>query len=148
MLVQLIREFLGMPHVLQLSVLRRAPNASFLGLRLLEIKSCAAACTAVRSASGRRSSTGDLSTGGGRRRPTANGRVTVVVMRLASRFLMGVAIAAASSCLALATPASSAPNYQGLWWNAPPNSESGWGINLTHQGDVIFATWFTYDARR
>ena len=66
-------------------------------------------------------------------------------MRLASRFLMAVAIATASSCLALATPASSVPNYQGLWWNAPPNSESGWGITLTHQGDVIFATWFTYD---
>ncbi len=67
-------------------------------------------------------------------------------MRLASRFLMGAAIAAAASCLALATPASSAPNYQGLWWNSPPESESGWGINLTHQGDAIFATWFTYDA--
>lgn len=37
-------------------------------------------------------------------------------------------------------------NYQGLWWNAPAGSESGWGINLAHQGDVIFATWFTYDA--
>jgi hypothetical protein len=34
-------------------------------------------------------------------------------------------------------------NYQGLWWN--PN-ESGWGINFAHQGDIIFATWFTYDA--
>src|ERR1022692_2003086 len=36
-------------------------------------------------------------------------------------------------------------NYQGLWWNAPAESESGWGINFAHQGDVIFATWFTYD---
>ena len=36
-------------------------------------------------------------------------------------------------------------NYQGLWWAAPAASESGWGVNLTHQGDVIFATWFTYD---
>lgn len=35
-------------------------------------------------------------------------------------------------------------NFQGLWWNA---SESGWGINLNHQGDIIFATWFTYDAQ-
>ncbi len=26
-----------------------------------------------------------------------------------------------------------------------PESESGWGVNLTHQGDTIFATWFTYD---
>ena len=24
--------------------------------------------------------------------------------------------------------------------------ESGWGVNFTHQGDIIFATWFTYDA--
>jgi serine protease len=35
---------------------------------------------------------------------------------------------------------------QGLWWNAPGGSESGWGINFAHQGDVIFATWYTYDA--
>jgi len=36
-------------------------------------------------------------------------------------------------------------NYEGLWWNAPAGSESGWGINFAHQGDIIFATWFTYD---
>ena len=24
-------------------------------------------------------------------------------------------------------------NYQGLWWNAPENSASDWGINLIHQ---------------
>ena len=36
-----------------------------------------------------------------------------------------------------------ATNYTDLWWNA---SESGWGINFAHQGDMIFATWFTYDA--
>ena len=41
--------------------------------------------------------------------------------------------------LALAT------NYQDLWWAAPAASESGWGINLNHEGDTIFATWFTYD---
>jgi uncharacterized repeat protein (TIGR02543 family) len=40
-----------------------------------------------------------------------------------------------------------AANYQDLWWSAPPGSESGWGINFTHQGNVIFATWFTYDAQ-
>jgi hypothetical protein len=38
---------------------------------------------------------------------------------------------------------ASAANYQGLWWNA---SESGWGINLAHQGDQIYLTWYTYDA--
>ena len=37
------------------------------------------------------------------------------------------------------------PNYQGLWWKAPANSESGWGLNLAHQGDTVFASWFTYD---
>lgn len=35
-----------------------------------------------------------------------------------------------------------APNYQGLWWNA---AESGWGINLAHQGDAVYLTWYTYD---
>ena len=38
-----------------------------------------------------------------------------------------------------------AASYQGLWWNAPAGSEAGWGINFAHQGDVVFATWFTYD---
>jgi hypothetical protein len=36
-------------------------------------------------------------------------------------------------------------NYQGLWWAAPGGSEAGWGINFAHQGDTIFASWFTYD---
>jgi hypothetical protein len=40
---------------------------------------------------------------------------------------------------------SAATNYQDIWWNAPPGSESGWGINLVHQSNIIFATWFTYD---
>ncbi|MEO8536416.1 MAG: M64 family metallopeptidase [Betaproteobacteria bacterium] len=38
-----------------------------------------------------------------------------------------------------------ATNYQDLWWNAPPGSESGWGLNITHQGSTLFVTWFTYD---
>ncbi len=37
-----------------------------------------------------------------------------------------------------------ATNYQDLWW-AAGGTESGWGINLAHQGDSLFATWFTYD---
>ena len=37
---------------------------------------------------------------------------------------------------------ATATNYQDLWWN--PN-EAGWGINVTHQANVIFATLFTYD---
>ena len=34
-------------------------------------------------------------------------------------------------------------NYQDLWWNP---AESGWGVNVAHQGDKLFATLFTYDA--
>jgi hypothetical protein len=45
-----------------------------------------------------------------------------------------------------AAPPPPPANYEGLWWNAPAGSESGWGINFEHQGDIIFATWFTYDA--
>jgi len=51
------------------------------------------------------------------------------------------------SCTTASSAASlaAATNYQDLWWAAPAGSESGWGINLTHQGDTIFASWFTYD---
>jgi len=58
------------------------------------------------------------------------------------RFLFFIACAGL-----LASPLDAAPaaNYQGLWWRSPAESESGWGINFAHQGDVIFATWFTYD---
>jgi hypothetical protein len=51
--------------------------------------------------------------------------------------------AGASASVALGPPAFG--NYQGLWWKAPANSESGWGLNLAHQGDTVFASWFTYD---
>jgi hypothetical protein len=46
----------------------------------------------------------------------------------------------------VAAAQSPALNFEGSWWNAPGGSESGWGLNLAHQGDVIFASWFTYDA--
>ena len=32
-------------------------------------------------------------------------------------------------------------NYQDLWWNP---AESGWGVNVTHQGNILFATLFNY----
>ena len=43
-------------------------------------------------------------------------------------------------------PQAPSLNYQGIWWNAPAESESGWGINFAHQGDMIFAAWYTYDS--
>ncbi|HUP29543.1 MAG TPA: hypothetical protein VM122_05175, partial [Usitatibacter sp.] len=39
-----------------------------------------------------------------------------------------------------------AQNYQGLWWKSPGGSEAGWGLNIAHQGDVLFVTWHTYEA--
>src|SRR5262245_29569065 len=41
----------------------------------------------------------------------------------------------------LANDPSADVNFTDLWWNA---SESGWGINLAHQGDTIFSAWYTY----
>jgi hypothetical protein len=50
---------------------------------------------------------------------------------------------AAPVCTATSSSRQSATNYQDLWWNP---HESGWGINLTHQENTIFATLFTYDS--
>lgn len=52
------------------------------------------------------------------------------------------AILAASfvTCAAIAAPQA---DYGGLWWNP---SESGWGVTVDHQGDILFATLLTYDA--
>jgi lysyl endopeptidase len=47
------------------------------------------------------------------------------------------------SCGWSAFDRSFAQNYQDLWFN--PN-ESGWGVNITHQGNTLFATLFVYDA--
>ncbi len=45
----------------------------------------------------------------------------------------------------LTAGAAPALNFQSLWWHDPPLSESGWGLNIAHQGDILFVTWFTYD---
>ena len=57
----------------------------------------------------------------------------------------GIVDAGAAVLAAKNNPAIPAVQAEGLWWNAPAGSESGWGINFAQQGDVIFATWFTYD---
>ena len=38
---------------------------------------------------------------------------------------------------------SPAFDYTDLWWNP---TESGWGVSLTQQSNIIFAAWYTYDA--
>ena len=48
-----------------------------------------------------------------------------------------------ANCLPTAASRSGSTQYQDLWWNA---AESGWGINVTHQDNTLFATLFTYDS--
>jgi len=57
----------------------------------------------------------------------------------------GTGIVNAQAAVQAAQTVSGGANYQGIWWNSPAGSESGWGINFAHQGDTIFASWFTYD---
>jgi hypothetical protein len=57
----------------------------------------------------------------------------------------GIVNTGAAVRAAAATSGAAVPNYEGPWWRSPAGSESGWGLNLTHQGEVIVATWFTYD---
>ena len=64
----------------------------------------------------------------------------VAVSKTIERQVFG---ARAASCSGASGSRANATNYQDLWWNS---AESGWGINLTQQGDVIFATLFTYGA--
>ena len=45
-----------------------------------------------------------------------------------------------------AATASSETKFSALWYAFPAESEPGWGVNVVHQGDIVFATWFTYDA--
>lgn len=51
--------------------------------------------------------------------------------------------ARAAGCTPTTASRAGAANYQDLWWNP---AESGWGVNVTHQDDTLFATLFTYDA--
>jgi hypothetical protein len=46
------------------------------------------------------------------------------------------------TCTPSAAPSTA--SYQDLWWY-PGGRESGWGVNVAQQGEVMFLTWFTYD---
>ncbi|HYE92975.1 MAG TPA: hypothetical protein VEA38_18235, partial [Terriglobales bacterium] len=76
-----------------------------------------------------------------------NGRVDATVEGIAiSKRITRQAYASSMPTCTFDTAAGAAPNYQALWWASPAGVESGWGLNLTHQGDILFATWFTYGA--
>lgn len=45
------------------------------------------------------------------------------------------------TCTPTTAPRTTATNYTDLWWNP---QQQGWGLNIVHQGDVIFFGWYTY----
>jgi hypothetical protein len=57
------------------------------------------------------------------------------------RFIAALAIATALPARA----ATSMTDASDLWWNP---SESGWGLNIVHQADTLFATLFVYEPSR
>ena len=61
------------------------------------------------------------------------------VSKTIERYLFGTP----PTCTSVPGSRAGLTNYQDMWWNA---GESGWGVNLTHQGDILFATLFTYRA--
>ncbi len=48
-----------------------------------------------------------------------------------------------STSFTVTAGAEGVTNLSSLWWNA---QESGWGVSITHQANILFAAWFTYDA--
>ena len=60
-------------------------------------------------------------------------------MGMQLRSLFAAAVLSLAASLAFATP--QIRNVTGLWQNA---DESGWGLNLFHQGDILFGALFVY----
>ncbi len=48
----------------------------------------------------------------------------------------------AVALIAQVIPPATSFNFTGHWHNA---SESGWGLTIAHQGNVLFPNWFTFD---
>jgi hypothetical protein len=63
----------------------------------------------------------------------------VTVVKGISRFTYGTR----PTCDWSAFDRSYADNFQDLWWNP---AEQGWGVNIAHQADILFASLYTYDA--
>ena len=74
----------------------------------------------------------------------ANNQGTLVYTVNATRVSKAIqrqAFSTQPTCTFTSASRAAATNYQDLWWNP---AESGWGINFTHQGTIIFATLFNY----
>jgi hypothetical protein len=65
---------------------------------------------------------------------------TTTQTKKVERFVFGSGV---PTCTSTTASRASATNYQDIWFNEP---EPGWGMSLTHQGNTIFAAWYTYRA--
>jgi len=63
-----------------------------------------------------------------------------------ARYRSLVAVVFFAFALALPQPAR-ATDYTDLWW-ATGGVESGWGVNLVQNEDVVYATFYVYDAAK
>jgi hypothetical protein len=57
--------------------------------------------------------------------------------------LLAAALASLSLSAFATTPTT---DFSDLWYASPAESESGWGVNMIQQNDIIFATLFVYAA--
>ena len=64
----------------------------------------------------------------------------VEVQKSIQRFVFG---SRAANCLPTSDSRVTSTNYTDLWWKS---DESGWGLNITHQDNILFGTLFTYGA--
>jgi hypothetical protein len=79
--------------------------------------------------------------------PNTNFGMTISVQQGSTYYLRVIGFEGATGPYSLSsqfsgTASPTGANYTDLWWNP---AENGWGINLNHQGSIIFATLFTYD---
>ena len=47
-----------------------------------------------------------------------------------------------------ASATTTIPDYGDIWYNAPAESQSGWGVNIAQQGEILFVTLFVYGPDR
>jgi uncharacterized protein (DUF1800 family) len=50
------------------------------------------------------------------------------------------------TCTLQSAPRVTATNYTDLWWGGA--NAAGWGLQVTHQGDQVFAGWYAYGENR
>jgi len=75
-----------------------------------------------------------------------NGNMTYIANGVSgSKPIVRQVFSTVPTCTAGGTQGSTL-NFQNLWYASPAESESGWGVKVTQQGDILFVTWFTYDA--